>query len=159
VTLLAEQRGRATSRVIAACKDYGITPPTFEERQGFLPVTFRAKLTTGEVTAQVAAQVSEQVSEQVAGQVAGQVTARFSTAKNAENTARQNRNQKSCCKNKILTNSSTKMKKPGHRSAAFTPLQRASDLGEMMSAGVRTVKRTKIRAPVPIFAFFAAQQR
>jgi ATP-dependent DNA helicase RecG len=43
--------GRGTNRVIAECKDYGIAPPTFEERQGFVIVTFRAKLTTEQVTA------------------------------------------------------------------------------------------------------------
>ena len=47
-------------------------------------------------------------------------------------------------------------------SAAFTPLQRAGGLGSRMSAGVRTVKRTEVRAPVPnsaLFAFSAVKSR
>jgi len=36
--------GRGTNRVIAMCKKHGASPPLFEERQGFLIVTFRAQL-------------------------------------------------------------------------------------------------------------------
>ena len=49
----------------------------------------------------------------------------------------------------------TKLKLRPERSAVFTPLQRAGDLGEMLSAGIRTVKRTEVRAPVPFFALSA----
>ncbi len=35
--------GRGTNRVIAMCKKHGCTPPTFEDRQGFLIVTFKAQ--------------------------------------------------------------------------------------------------------------------
>ena len=48
-------------------------------------------------------------------------------------------------------------KDAGAAGSAFTLLQRASDLGEMISAGVRTVKRTKVRAPVPASALFAVK--
>ncbi len=36
--------GRGTNRVIDACRAHGAAPPTFEERQGFLIVTFQADL-------------------------------------------------------------------------------------------------------------------
>ncbi len=36
--------GRGTNRVIEECERYGIDPPTFEERQGYLIVTFRAQI-------------------------------------------------------------------------------------------------------------------
>jgi len=36
--------GRGTNRVIAACERHGIAPPTFEERQGFIIVTFKATI-------------------------------------------------------------------------------------------------------------------
>ena len=36
--------GRGTNRVFAECKRYGIKPPTFEERQGYLIVTFWAQI-------------------------------------------------------------------------------------------------------------------
>ncbi len=35
--------GRGTNRVIAMCKKHGCAPPTFEDRQGFLIVTFKAQ--------------------------------------------------------------------------------------------------------------------
>ncbi len=58
--------GRGTNRVVAECKRHGIAPPTFEERQGFLVVTFRAdlvgaRLATPEVTPQVAPEVTPEV--------------------------------------------------------------------------------------------------
>jgi len=36
--------GRGTNRVIDECRRYGVIPPTFEERQGFLVVTFKAPI-------------------------------------------------------------------------------------------------------------------
>ena len=36
--------GRGTNRVISLCREYGAAIPTFEERSGFLTVTFRASL-------------------------------------------------------------------------------------------------------------------
>ncbi|HKP95287.1 MAG TPA: ATP-binding protein [Fibrobacteria bacterium] len=36
--------GRGTNRVIEACRKYGITPPLFEEKQGWVVVTFRAPI-------------------------------------------------------------------------------------------------------------------
>lgn len=36
--------GRGTNRVIAMCKKHGAPPPAFEERSGFLIVTFKAQL-------------------------------------------------------------------------------------------------------------------
>jgi len=41
---LIEKWGRGTNRVIAMCKKHGAPPPLFEERHGFLIVTFRAQL-------------------------------------------------------------------------------------------------------------------
>ena len=42
--------GRGTNRVIAMCKKHGAPPPLFEERQGFLIVTFKAQMVVGGVT-------------------------------------------------------------------------------------------------------------
>jgi len=42
--------GRGTNRVIEMCKKHGAAPPTFEEMQGFLIVTFKAQLVAGGVT-------------------------------------------------------------------------------------------------------------
>lgn len=36
--------GRGTNRVIEECKTYGIEPPSFEEKQGWVVVTFRAPI-------------------------------------------------------------------------------------------------------------------
>ncbi len=36
--------GRGTNRVIALCRKHGAAPPMFEERQGFLIVTFKAQM-------------------------------------------------------------------------------------------------------------------
>jgi len=36
--------GRGTNRVIAECERHGIAPPVFEERQGFVIVTFGAPI-------------------------------------------------------------------------------------------------------------------
>lgn len=40
--------GRGTNRVIAECKTHEILPPSFEERQGWIVVTFRAPIATVE---------------------------------------------------------------------------------------------------------------
>jgi predicted HTH transcriptional regulator len=39
--------GRGTNKVISLCKQHGAQPPTVEERQGFLAVTFRAEMVAG----------------------------------------------------------------------------------------------------------------
>jgi ATP-dependent DNA helicase RecG len=39
--------GRGTNRVIEMCKKHGVPPPLFEERQGFLIVTFKAQMVQG----------------------------------------------------------------------------------------------------------------
>ena len=39
--------GRGTNRVIAMCQRHGTAPPTFEERSGFLIVTFKAQMVAG----------------------------------------------------------------------------------------------------------------
>jgi ATP-dependent DNA helicase RecG len=39
--------GRGTNRVIEECRKHGVTPPTFEEREGAVYVTFRAALGAG----------------------------------------------------------------------------------------------------------------
>jgi ATP-dependent DNA helicase RecG len=57
--------GRGTNRVIAACRKHGAARPTFEERSGFLIVTFKAQL-VAQSTAQDTAQVTAQVTTQVA---------------------------------------------------------------------------------------------
>jgi ATP-dependent DNA helicase RecG len=49
--------GRGTNRVIAICKQHGAAEPTFEEREGFLIVTFKASLVPGMSTTQVTGQV------------------------------------------------------------------------------------------------------
>ena len=36
--------GRGTNRVIEACRKYGIAPPIFEEKQGWVVVTFKASI-------------------------------------------------------------------------------------------------------------------
>ena len=44
---LIKKWDRGTNRVIEMCKKHGAPPPLFEERQGFLIVTFRAQLVAG----------------------------------------------------------------------------------------------------------------
>ena len=39
--------GRGTNRVIEMCERHGAAPPVFEEKQGFLVVTFRAQMVAG----------------------------------------------------------------------------------------------------------------
>jgi ATP-dependent DNA helicase RecG len=65
--------GRGTNRVIAMCRKHGMAAPTFEERSGFLVVTFKAQMVAGGAagvseggTAQVSAQVTAEVVAQVA---------------------------------------------------------------------------------------------
>ena len=53
--------GRGTNRVIETCEKHGVLPPVFEERQGFLVVTFRAQMVTGRAATQVTTQVTTQV--------------------------------------------------------------------------------------------------
>ena len=45
--------GRGTNRVIEMCEKHGAPPPVFEEKQGFLVVTFRAPLVAGGVAGAV----------------------------------------------------------------------------------------------------------
>jgi ATP-dependent DNA helicase RecG len=42
--LAVEVWGRGTNRVIAECRAHGIAPPSFEEREGWVVVTFRATI-------------------------------------------------------------------------------------------------------------------
>lgn len=65
--------GRGTNRVIDMCRKHGTALPTFEERSGFLIVTFKAPMvaggavrTTEDGTAEVTAQVTAEVIAQVA---------------------------------------------------------------------------------------------
>mgnify|MGYP001377222533 CR=1 FL=1 len=44
---LIKKWDRGTNRVIEMCKKHGATPPTFEEMQGFLIVTFKAQMVQG----------------------------------------------------------------------------------------------------------------
>jgi ATP-dependent DNA helicase RecG len=53
--------GRGTNRVIAMCKKHGAAAPTFQERSGFLVVTFKAQMVAGRGTQQATAQVGDQV--------------------------------------------------------------------------------------------------
>jgi len=57
---LIEKWGRGTNRVIAMCKKHGAPPPLFEERQGFLIVTFRAQLVAGDAAGTSEAQSGAQ---------------------------------------------------------------------------------------------------
>jgi ATP-dependent DNA helicase RecG len=56
--------GRGTNRVIEMCKKHGAAPPTFEEMQGFLIVTFKAQLVAGGM-ARVGSQVESKVESRV----------------------------------------------------------------------------------------------
>src|SRR5574341_1305739 len=60
--------GRGTNRVIAECERHGAAPPFFEERQGFVIVTFRAPMVPVAETATAQALVrktSEKTSEKI----------------------------------------------------------------------------------------------
>ncbi|MBI1822326.1 MAG: hypothetical protein HY036_02135 [Nitrospirae bacterium] len=53
-TGLIEKWGHGTNKVIAMCREAGISPPEFEEITGAAVVTFRVSVgTTGEVTVEV----------------------------------------------------------------------------------------------------------
>ena len=56
--------GRGTNRVIEMCKKHGAPPPLFEERQGFLIVTFRAQLVAGGAAGTSEAQSGAQLGAQ-----------------------------------------------------------------------------------------------
>jgi ATP-dependent DNA helicase RecG len=66
--------GRGTNRVIATCKQHGVAEPTFEEREGFLIVTFKASLVPGMSTTQVTTQVTAQVVAVLTAALAGAKT-------------------------------------------------------------------------------------
>ena len=53
--------GRGTNRVIAMCRKHEAAPPIFEERQGFLIVTFRASLVAGGAAETSGSESGEQV--------------------------------------------------------------------------------------------------
>ncbi len=72
--------GRGTNRVIATCKQHGVAEPTFEEREGFLIVTFKASL----VPSMSTTQVTTQVTMQVTAQVVAVLTAALTEAKTRE---------------------------------------------------------------------------
>jgi ATP-dependent DNA helicase RecG len=57
--------GRGTNRVIEMCEKHGTALPVFEERQGFIVVTFKAQLVAERAAPQVTPQVSQQVTPQV----------------------------------------------------------------------------------------------
>ncbi|MFH0871823.1 MAG: RNA-binding domain-containing protein [bacterium] len=59
--------GRGTNRVIAMCKKHGAFPPVFEERQGFLIVTFKAQL-VADADSHAGAQKSSQKGAQKSSQ-------------------------------------------------------------------------------------------
>ncbi len=67
--------GRGTNRVIAMCKHYGAPPPVFEERQGFLIVTFKAQLVAGGAAGISRSEPGDQVTAEVTAQVTAEVTA------------------------------------------------------------------------------------
>jgi ATP-dependent DNA helicase RecG len=57
---LIKKWDRGTNRVIEMCKKHGADPPTFEEMQGFLIVTFRAQLVAGDTAGTLEAQSGAQ---------------------------------------------------------------------------------------------------
>jgi ATP-dependent DNA helicase RecG len=60
---LIKKWDRGTNRVIEMCKKHGAPPPTFEEMQGFLIVTFKAQMVAGRM-ARVGSQVESKVESQ-----------------------------------------------------------------------------------------------
>ena len=62
--------GRGTNRVIEMCEKHGAPPPVFEEKQGFLVVTFRAPLVAGGAAGTSRSESGDQVTAQVTAQVA-----------------------------------------------------------------------------------------
>jgi ATP-dependent DNA helicase RecG len=53
--------GRGTNRVIEMCQQHGAPPPVFEEKQGFVVVTFRAPLVVGGAGSSSGAESGDQV--------------------------------------------------------------------------------------------------
>jgi len=53
--------GRGTNRVIEMCQKHGAAPPVFEERSGFLIVTFRAELVARRIEMEEIVHVEDQV--------------------------------------------------------------------------------------------------
>jgi ATP-dependent DNA helicase RecG len=53
--------GRGTNRVVETCQKHGTAPPVFEEKQGFLVVTFRAQLVAGAVAGASGGKSGDQV--------------------------------------------------------------------------------------------------
>ncbi len=60
--------GRGTNRVIAMCKKHGAIPPVFEDRQGFLIVTFKAQMVAEGAVAIAGAQSEAQSGAQSGAQ-------------------------------------------------------------------------------------------
>jgi len=67
--------GQGTNRVIEMCEKHGAPPPVFEEKQGFLVVTFRAQLVAGGAAGTSRSESGDQVIEHVTVQVTAEVTA------------------------------------------------------------------------------------
>jgi predicted HTH transcriptional regulator len=67
--------GRGTNRVIEMCEKHGVPPPVFEEKQGFLVVTFRAPLVAGGAAGTSRSESGDQVTAEVTAQVTAEVTA------------------------------------------------------------------------------------
>ena len=61
---LIKKWDRGTNRIIEMCKKHGAAPPTFEEMQGFLIVTFKAQMVAGRM-ARVGSQVESKVESRV----------------------------------------------------------------------------------------------
>jgi ATP-dependent DNA helicase RecG len=57
--------GRGTNRVIAMCRKHGAPPPLFEERQGFLIVTFNAALVEGVLLEEGAQKSAQKTSDMI----------------------------------------------------------------------------------------------
>lgn len=81
--------GRGTNRVIAECKMHGIAPPSFEEREGWVVVTFRATIAptgVGETSWEKSREKGKETSrEKVIGLIAA--NPRITTQRMAENLA------------------------------------------------------------------------
>jgi len=67
--------GRGTNRVIEMCEKNGAPPPVFEEKQGFLVVTFRTSLVAGGAAGTSRSEAGDQVTAEVTAQVTAEVTA------------------------------------------------------------------------------------
>lgn len=64
----ADYWGRGTNRVIEMCRKHGSDPPVFEERQGFLIVTFRAQMVVEDTAERPGATSTTQLPTQSATQ-------------------------------------------------------------------------------------------